>query len=761
MTTLQEAKQAAIEEFSLFDECGIARAWLDDPDGVYDIEASDILGKTEDVIVARLKDQEGERRDTEFGRDMRLRVRDLAGNVREWTLDRTGRVVTDRALPAPNASIDDGGVFPQALIWDATSPRVEVSGVEEGAYYPSAQVARIEVYERLFSHVRRLDAQRVVATVERRDPTPEGRRTSWTVRASQLEGEDPLYALDQPLASDGHYTIVAGFADVAGNPSNVVRVGEFTVDTLAPAIEVTWNNDDVRNGLYYQEGRVATVRVLEHNFSADLVSIRTTGSVGAWRTEGDTHTCEVSFATDSSLDAPHTLVVSARDLAGNEAQRYEAAPFVIDTKAPELSILKRVSADDAFLVGGEASELEDSTAYAQALELVVECEDSTSFSMGGVEASLVGARGGTWEPELELREGGVRLTWPNIGLVQGEDGSSYLVEADDVYTLTAKVVDLAGNETGERSVTFSLNRYGSNFYVEELGDAAEGSSQGGEAPLLAQAPRIVVHEVNVSGASPEGEDATNTHMVTKEHAHTTSEIARTREEQSDGYVLTTPVENQRSAPEGWWEYVYIVGDGNFGKGSDSDLGDGGQGLYRVNVTSLDRAQNLNTTASYWGTASTRTGEAARRSATASFTLDEEGPSVEDVVVPERLWLGEEFVATFRVSDEITNGDTVQVLVDGKRVEVVSEETGEPLDEEGHIAHQGSFSFVVGARSLLQARDVEIRVADYTGLAARTQVVRRGGFCVTTLVPEACAALASLAAVALVRRRVAQGVPPRT
>ena len=145
----------------------------------------------------------------------------------------------------------------------------------------------------------------------------------------------------------------------------------------------------------------------------------------------------------------------------------------------------------------------------------------------------------------------------------------------------------------------------------------------------------------------------------------------------------------------------------------------------------------------------------------SFILDEEGPKIEDLQLPQGLHVAGEFEATFRVSDSITNGDTVQVLVDGQEVEVLCQETGEALDERGHIAHQGSFSFVVGAQPLGHAREVEIRVRDYTGLASRVQEVRRGGFCVTTLVPEACCALAALVAIVLARRWVAHRVPPRT
>ena len=746
--------------FSLFDEFSLARVWLDDPDDVHNIEGQDVLGRTRASFVVRLKDQEGVESDTAFERGVRLRVQDIAGNVREWSLDRTGRVITDCTYTTQNRSLDDGGVFPQVLIFDGTSPQVSVTGVEAGTYYDANQIAHIEVHERLFSHIRRFDAQRVIATIERRDPTPERTTTKWTIRATELEGDDPLHTLDQPLLADGHYTIAAGFTDIAGNPSNAVHIGEFTVDTVAPTIEVAWNNEDVRNGMYYRAARVATIRIVEHNFSPDRVSIQTTGAIGAWRAEGDAHICEVSFTTDSSAKRPHTLAVKARDLAGNAARDYEAVPFVIDTEAPTLRVLKRVSTTDAYAVDDDLSPLQDATAYSRAFEPVVQCSDGTSFDASGVKVRLVGAGGESWEPNQSVLQDGMTLEWPNMGLEQGGDTPTYLVEADDVYTLTAKVVDLAGNESDEQVVRFSLNRYGSTFYAEEIGRGVGELSHEEGTPLLAQPPRIVIHEVNVSGAVPDGQDGEPSHMVTKEHAHATTEIPRTTRAQKSGYVLSTPRQNERTAPEEWSEYVYRIGAGNFGRGSDADLGDGGQGLYRINVSSRDRAQNLNTTAGYWDTSSGQGADAHTGCATVSFILDEEGPTVEEVVLPEGLYVGDGFRATFSVHDEITNGDTVQVLVDGQKTEVISEESGEPLDEEGHIAHQGSFSFVIDSRPLAQSRDIEIRVADYTGLTARTQTVRRGGLRVTTLIPEVTCAVIALATFVLVRRWVAQKVPPR-
>jgi F0F1-type ATP synthase membrane subunit c/vacuolar-type H+-ATPase subunit K len=61
--------------------------------------------------------------------------------------------------------------------------------------------------------------------------------------------------------------------------------------------------------------------------------------------------------------------------------------------------------------------------------------------------------------------------------------------------------------------------------------------------------------------------------------------------------------------------------------------------------------------------------------------------------------------------------------------------------------EGSFGFTVPARSFA-ARTVVIRVSDYAG---RSDEVRRGGFVVTTCIPEAISALGLVVAFVCIGR----------
>ena len=211
-------------------------------------------------------------------------------------------------------------------------------------------------------------------------------------------------------------------------------------------------------------------------------------------------------------------------------------------------------------------------------------------------------------------------------------------------------------------------------------------------------------------------------------------------------IMVEAERSARNAYDGWTETRYEILPGNFGEGSDSDRGDGGQGTYRVDVSSTDRAQNNNTTALFWGSDGRRGGEPQAKGATVSFELDELGPKVEGLRVPDEWSLGGTFVSSFRLVDAITQGDRLEVLVDGERVPVWREGSSEMLGDAGEVTRDGMFSFEVKPAPIWVPRTVEVRVSDYTGLADRSDVCVERGFRRSTLALE-------LALVAIVARKI--------
>lgn len=746
---------APVLTLAFSDEFAIADAWVEDPDGAYAARLGRPAGEGHATLSIPLKDfdLEGDGHDTVFDRGVRVFVRDMADNVRTWSLSAEGFVDADRSGDVKNVPMDGAARRPASLVKDTTSPTVSLFGIDEGDYLNKEQVVRLSVHEHGMQLLRRLDSGRVVANVRMREGRAEGAQTSWDITVAQLEGEGDDWVLDQTLLADGHYVVSAHFADYAGNESNVETTREFTVDRTPPRLEVSWDNIEMRNGMYYRAPRTATVQVTEHNFDPDRVRIETTGVVGQWSSEGDVHVCKVRFDRDAPAGSPHGLKVSGSDMAGNEASPYAEPEFAIDTHAPTVEFLRRVSTSDRLVADGDECALLDQSAFAQAVAPVVVCSDDASFDARGVDVRIEGKRGASSAvvAQAELREpageNGMRVSWGNLGLVEGGEDADYLLEADDVYTLTAQVRDLAGNVSPRASVTFSVNRYGSNFFVEPMIERL-GSDQD-VGPLLFESPRIVVHEVNVSGSDNEdGDGSAASRLVTKEYAHATTAIEPSDGTTNMGYVLVQSRDaSERNPYEGWTETRYEILPGNFGEGSSSDHGDGGQGSYRVDVASIDRAQNNNTTASFWESDVVRAGTPRAKGATVAFELDERGPKVEDLRTPERLSLGGAFTATFRLRDEVTQGDYLDVLVDGEPVSVRRQGTLEEVGPDDAVTKQGVFAFDVEAAPLWRPRSIEVRVRDYTGQEDRVDELVVTDFKRTTLVAEA--GIAALVAVAVV------------
>lgn len=750
---------------SFADESLLDSVWVDDPDGAYAVRMDDVRGERSGRLVLTLKDpilhNQGE--EAALTRDVRVFVQDYAGNTRVWSIDREGALVADHGTGGQNVSVGGLGIYPVALVNDAVAPVVRLEGASAGSYYNSPQAVVASVEERNFAYLQQFDARQAIVRCMRREGGEDGGQSTWTVTAGQFLGSGSVYTFEQPFSLDGHYEVRAQVIDIAQNPSESVEIGEFTIDTTPPRAFVTWNNDDVQNGMYYRAAREATVTIVEHNFDPSLVEWHTTGEVGSWESNGDAHACVVRFNADASPSDPHTLSVDAKDLAGNQMERLSEPDFVIDTVPPEVRFKRRVSTQDPFVVDPAELALEDESAFSRAIVPIVELVDDENLDTAAVEVSLGLAKGGSADASLllhrELRGSNcLRVWWDNLGLALLDDGVYYRQDADNIYVLTAEAKDLAGNSSGVARVTFSVNRYGSNYLIERVDEREQSEWPMQDDALLTNPPRIVVHEINVSGMDAYGEGDDEQCVVTKEHAHATSRIERCAQRGSYGYVLERlQGEGLQSSAEGWSEYVYDIAPGNFGKGSDSDQGDGGQGSYRVDVSSVDRAGNRNTTAQYFDHGPSEVSASVPKvgEATVSFTLDEDGPEIKDLKVPSGVQIGEAFKASFRLEDEVTNGDEVHVLVNGEPVELYREGDVTPLPDDETL-RQGTYWFSIKARPAFFVQDVQIKVSDYTKLASRTHEVRADGIRVTNLLWEL--ALLVLSIVLLCRLVVARRKP---
>lgn len=258
--------------------------------------------------------------------------------------------------------------------------------------------------------------------------------------------------------------------DLTGHKAELPE--NFVIDDTAPAISVAYDNNDVKNGKYYDAERTATITIVERNFNDPVGAVAGTASDDGtpfnfptdvnWTHSEDnvTHVATVSFTADGRYQ---DFTVTATDLA-NHAATLEEKEFYVDTTLPEIVI----------------EGVEDQSAYNDVVAPVITYSD-TNIDLESVEIVITGANNGE-----------VVYTYAKEKIRNGETVSyeDFLREKpiDDIYTLYVHLVDLAGNEQTE-VIQFSCNRFGSVFDLSNIKDILGKYNQ--------KEKDIVVTETNV------------------------------------------------------------------------------------------------------------------------------------------------------------------------------------------------------------------------------------------------------------------------
>lgn len=337
------------------------------------------------------------------------------------------------------------------------------------------------------------------------------------------------------FSGDSDYTVTFDCYDLAGNKSNTETLEEFTVDKTNPTISVSYDNDSVQNGSYYKASRTATITINEHNFRAGDVRVTTTASNGSapsvsgWSGSGDRHTATVYFGSD----ADYTFDIEYTDLAGNGAADYDQDKFTVDLTKPVLEIT------------GVANKSANKGTVAPVIRI-----SDTNFIANGVTLTLKGVNKGNVSTDGMVTRAtandGQTITFLNFG-----------ANMDDIYTLTAKSVDKAGNET-TKSITFSVNRDGSAYTIN---DSAKKLLEKG----FTNNPKdIVITETNV-----------DTLEFIQISISRNGEIIKLTE----GTDYTVKAEGGDGQ---WKKYTYTI----FAKCFEEE------GEYSINISSTDRAENV-------------------------------------------------------------------------------------------------------------------------------------------------------------------------
>lgn len=259
------------------------------------------------------------------------------------------------------------------------------------------------------------------------------------------ENGEKVYSTIVAYTLDGEYDLCFEVADIVGNTYEKKKEEHFVVDKTLPELELSFSETE-GNGIYYRENRIMYITVKDDNFTeyrVDIIRDEDTAYISKqneWTENKGAYSTYVTFEGE----AKYGFTVEVTDKAGNMVSEYIPS-FVVDKNAPIISF----------------SGVENEGAYNAGVSPKVSISDGY-YDKENLDISISGDRQGKLETlgVYEDTNRGQRFTFDKIEMTSGN------ASVDDVYTITVRNVDKAGNESTE-DIVFSVNYLGSSYEISE------------------------------------------------------------------------------------------------------------------------------------------------------------------------------------------------------------------------------------------------------------------------------------------------------
>lgn len=524
-------------------------------------------------------------------------------------------------------------------------------------YYKADRTATVTVTERNF------DESLVEAAIMRNG----GRYTTiggWTHNNNTADPDKSTHVAKIVYNTDGDFTFDIAVKDKAMNSADKFTQQKFTVDKTAPVIDVSFDNNSAKNGNYYKADRTATIKITEHNFNSgsQYVNIPVTAegatapSVVGWSGSGDDHNATVSF----NKDGKYSFTVDYTDLAGNKAVQKKVDSFYIDKTAPEVEI----------------TGVADHQAYNGTVAPVVTYKDDNFTDDHDFRFTKININGKSEDTsKFDYDTGGNGVT----EFIYKYRDFAEVLENDGIYNFTVELSDKAGNSTS-KSVTFSVNRFGSTFRTTD-----EPTKKLINNGYTNAEQDIVIEEINVTPLTK--------HSVTlaKSGGNSTELVENT------DYTFTSSNNSNE-----WCKSVYTVNKKNF-----SD-----EAAYTVTIMSVDKAKNTNN--NRMANSSLSTGQKNKRECAISFVVDKTSPLVSITGIKDNE-LYKEASKKVKIVCEDDNLDKSKLVVtldnkklaEGKDYTIVD-------DKDGSIAGMLTAEIVLKAETGGIKENLKVTIGDLAG-----------------------------------------------
>lgn len=596
--------------------------------------------------------------------------KDSDGLVYKWT----GTVLVNKEkfngndISVEIAAVDNAqnvGIGSTSIAVDVTSPTITVSFddvADSEKYFKEARRATITVTERNFdyndfSFVYLRDGNSVTVTIDAKD---------WSETPGTGNGDTTTHTAYYDFEWDADYLLDGDSftcPDRAGNPlAGVTFTGpantDFTVDTKAPQVSVSYDNNSAENEKYFKDHRTATVTIIEHNLPSyqDLERIVFTQTAGrggekpqvSWSNTGDTHTA--TFVYDK--DGDYTFDVSITDLAGNKNATVDygtsVAPkdFIVDTTYEDMV---------------SQSGVENGVAYGYDADVIPSVK-IFDINLQEYEVTLTGIQK---DKTIDLTEEVNELLTEETETVTGIfDIFETKQDLDGIYTLKLYSKDKAGNEDS-LEIVFTVNRFGSVYVFD---DYLLGLIKDGGAFVKKVDNDLIITEYNADKLVA---DSLKIEITVDG-----------RPLDNVQYTVTPEINDTASTgSSGWYQYTYTISKNNFTA----------DGVYKISVSSEDATGNTPENNNY-------------AELGISFRVDSTKAEITSVVgLEEDIINAQEVTVQYTVFDTI-GLKNIKVYVDGNVVDEITDFTADRNN------YSGSFTL----KESSSAQNVKIVVEDLAG-----------------------------------------------
>lgn len=401
-----------------------------------------------------------------------LRITDYAGN---YSYIGTNGLIVDDQHPVEESVAPEISVSPEKPINGIYSGDVKVSVVVDdpmvGGTYSGLKEVKYKIFDRDGKNPNAATQEGTLFSFNNTNPKQTDLVKTWkgeiTVRADLNNSNNiqiVVYAVDNSLnATDNSQKESKGYA--------VIKI-----DTTAPVIDISYDNNNADSGSYFRSDRVATIRVTERNFNAADVKVAITGSDGfvpsvvGWKEKKGTYNGDdtVHEATLSySKDGDYTFSIECSDLAGNVCksvnygESVSPVSFTVDKTLPAVT----VAYDNNSSVNGN---------YFKAARIATVTVSEHNFSADRVSIIMTAS------------DDGKNISVPTVSdwTKDGDKHIAVIKYVDDAkYSFDIAVKDLAGNEMPDYAAeTFVVDKTAPS--VEITGVADNSANNGEVVPVI-------------------------------------------------------------------------------------------------------------------------------------------------------------------------------------------------------------------------------------------------------------------------------------